>query len=225
MHNPLSSEQANQLDTTEKIQTGFESAECSDSENQEIHDEYFVHKNTEIWIPGHDKNIYKAKVIGHENNRPRVHYVNWNRKYDTTFDSYSVWIYMQLVEKLKQHTVMTDEVNNLIQNAFEKPAQFCFEFSSSGLTQDLARLNLGDNNRADKILSNAEKESLMKEIFPLTNYSVPHENEKLWEDIWNTVCTGRCKFYRLPTGKIGKQYVEMLNCELELFLKSNIPSD
>ena len=227
MHNTLSSEQANQLDTTEKIQTGFESAEFSDSENQEIHDEYFVHKNTEIWIPGHDKNIYKAKVIGHENNRPRVHYVNWNRKYDTTFDSYSVWIYLQLVEKLKQHTVMTDEVNNLIQNAFETPAQFSFESSSSGLTQDLARLDLGDNNRADKILSNAEKESLMKEIFPLknTNYSVPHENEVLWEDIWNTVCTHRCKFYRLPTGKIGKQYVEMLNCELELFLKSNIPSE
>ena len=121
---------------------------------------------------------------------------------------------------------MTDEVNDLIQNAFENPAQFRFESSSSGLTQDLARLNLGDNNRADKILSNVEKESLMKEIFPIknTNYSVPHENEVLWEDIWNTVCTRRCKFYRLPTGKIGKQYVEMLNCELELFLKSNIPS-
>ena len=121
---------------------------------------------------------------------------------------------------------MTDKVNDLIQNAFENPAQFSFESSSSGLTQDLARLYLGDNNRADKILSNAEKESLMKEIFPLknTNYSVPHENEVLWEDIWNTVCTRRCKFYRLPTGKIGKQYVQMLNCELELFLKSNIPS-
>ena len=153
--------------------------------------------------------------------------MNWNKKYDTTFDSYSVWIYLQLVEKLKQHTVMTDEVNDLIQNAFENPAQFRFESSSSGLTQHLARLNLGDNNRADKNLSNAEKESLMKEIFPLknTNYSVPHENEVLWEHIWNTVCTRRCKFYRLPTGKIGKQYVEMLNCELELFLKSNIPSE
>ena len=166
------------------------------AKNQEIHDEYFVHKNTEIWIPGQDKNIYRAKVIGHENNRPRVHYVNWIRKYDTTFDSYSVWIYLQLVEKLKQHTVMTDEVNDLIQNAFENPAQFSFESSSSGLTQDLPRLNLGDNNREDKILSNAEKESLMKEIFPLknTNYSVPHENEVLWEDIWYTVCTRRWKF-------------------------------
>ena len=63
MHNTLSSEQADQLDTTKKIQTGFESAEFSDSENQEIPDEYFVHKNTEIWIPGHDKNIYKAKLL------------------------------------------------------------------------------------------------------------------------------------------------------------------
>ena len=152
--------------------------------------------------------------------------MNWNRKYDTTFDSYSVWIYLQLVEKLKQHTVMNDEVNDLIQNAFENPAQFRFE-SFSGLTQDLARLNPGDNIHANNILSNAEKESLMKEIFPLknTNYSVPHENELLWEDRWNTVCTRRCKFYRLPTGKIGKQYVEMLNCGLEMFLKSNIPSE
>ena len=226
MQKTLSYEQANQIDTTEEIQTGFESAKFSDSENQAIHDEYFVHKNTEIWIPGHDKNIYKAKVFGHENNRPRVHYENWNRKYETTFDSYSVWIYLQLVEKLKQHPVMTDEVNNLIQNAFENHVQFRFE-SSSGLTQDLARLNLGDNIHTDNILSNAEKEPLMKEIFPLknTNYSVPHENEVLWEDRWNTVCTRRCKFYRLPTGKIGKQYVEMLNCELEMFLKSNIPSE
>ena len=118
---------------------------------------FCIHKNTEIWIPGHDKNIYKAKVIGHENNRPGVHYVNWNKKYDTTFDSYSVWIYLQLVEKLKQHTVMTDEVNDLIQNAFENPAQFRFESSSSGLTQRLARLNLGDNNRADKVLSMQRK--------------------------------------------------------------------
>ena len=52
---------------------------------------------------------------------------------------------------------MTDEVNDLIQNAFENPALFSFECSSSGLTQDFARLNLGENNRADKILSNAEK--------------------------------------------------------------------
>ena len=67
----------------------------------------------------------------------------------------------------------------------------------------------------------------MKEIFPLknTNYSVPHENEVLCEDNWNTVSTCRCKFYRLPTGKIGKQYVEMLNCELEMFLKSNFTSE
>ena len=72
MQKALSSEQANQLDTTEELQTGFESAEFNDSENQEKHDEYFVHKNTEIWIPSHDKNIYKARVIGHENNRPRV---------------------------------------------------------------------------------------------------------------------------------------------------------
>ena len=79
MHNTLCSEQAHQLDTTEEIQAGFESVEFSDSENQELHEEYFVHKNTEIWLPGHDKNIYKAKFIGHENNRPRVHYVNWNR--------------------------------------------------------------------------------------------------------------------------------------------------
>ena len=64
MHNTLNSEQANQLDTTEKIQTDFESTGFSDKENQEIHDKYFVHKNTEIWVPGHDKNIYKAKVIG-----------------------------------------------------------------------------------------------------------------------------------------------------------------
>ena len=71
-----------------------------------------------------------------------------------------------------------------------------------------------------------QKESLMK-IFPLksTNYSVPHENEVLWKDIWNTVCTRRCKFYRLPTGKIGKQYIEMLNCEFEMFMKSNIPTE
>ena len=86
--------------------------------------------------------------------------MNWNKKYDTTFDSYSVWIYLQLVEKLKQLTVMTDEVSDLIQNAFENPAQFRFESSSSGLTQGLARLNLGDNNRADKVLSNAERENL-----------------------------------------------------------------
>ena len=61
MHNTLSSEQANQLDTTEKIQTDFESAEFSDSENQEIHDEYFVHKDTEIWIPCHDKKHIQSK--------------------------------------------------------------------------------------------------------------------------------------------------------------------
>ena len=133
MHNTFSSEQANQLDTTEEIHTSFESTEFSDSENQELRDEYFVHKNTEFWIPVHDKIIYKEKVIGHKENRPRVHYVNWNRKYDTTFDSYSVWIYLQVEEKLKQHTVMTDEVNDLIQNAFENPAQFRFESSSSGL--------------------------------------------------------------------------------------------
>ena len=57
MHDTLSSQQANQLDTTEQIQIGFKSTEYSDSENQEIHDDYFVHKNTEIWFPGHDKNI------------------------------------------------------------------------------------------------------------------------------------------------------------------------
>ena len=133
MHKTFSSEQANKLDTTEEIQTSFESTEFSDSENQELRDEYFVHKNTEFWIPVHDKIIYKAKVIGHKENRPRVHYVKWNRKYGTTFDSYSVWIYLQLVEKLKQHTVMTDEVNDLIQNAFENPAQFRLESSSKGL--------------------------------------------------------------------------------------------
>ena len=126
-----------------------------------------------------------------------------------------------------QHTVRTDEVNDLIQNAFENPAQFRFESSSSGLKQDLARLNLSDNNHADNILSDAEKESLMKEIFPLKNrnYSVPHETEVFWEDRWNTVCTRRCKFCRWTTGKLGKQNVEMLNCELELFLKSNISSE
>ena len=63
MHNTLSSDQANPLDTTEKIQTGFESAEFSNSENQEIHDEYFVQKNTEIWIPGHDKTYTKQKLL------------------------------------------------------------------------------------------------------------------------------------------------------------------
>ena len=157
MHNTFSSEPANQFDTTEAIQRGFESAEFSDSENQETHDEYFVHKNTEIWIPCHDKKIYKAKIIGHKNNRPRVHYVNCNRKNDITFDSYSIWVYLQLVEKLKQHTFMTDEVNGLIQNAYENPSQFRFESSSSVLTQKLARLNLGDNNLADNILSDAEK--------------------------------------------------------------------
>ena len=158
--------QANQLDTTEEVQTGFKSAKFSYSENQEKHDEYFVHKNTEIWIPGHNKNIYKAKVIGYKNNRPRVHYVKWRRKYDTIFDSYSVWIYLQLDEKLKQHRVKTDEVNDLIQNAFENNAQFRFESSSSGLTQELARLNLVDNNHADNTLSDAEKKSLIKKIFP-----------------------------------------------------------
>ena len=61
MHNTLSSEQANQLDTTEDIQTGFESAEFSDSENQEIQDEYFAHKNTEIWTPGHDRKNIQSK--------------------------------------------------------------------------------------------------------------------------------------------------------------------
>ena len=78
---------------------------------------------------------------------------------------------------------MIDEVNDLIQNAFENPAQFRFESSSSGLTQDSARLNLGDNNNTDNILSDAQKESLMKEIFPLKNtkYSVPHENNVLSE--------------------------------------------
>ena len=64
-----------------------------------------------------------------------------------------------------QHTVMTYEVNDLIQNAFENPVQFRFESSSSGLIQDLASLNLGDNNHADNILSDAEKESLMKRYF------------------------------------------------------------
>ena len=64
MHNTLSSEQANQIDTTEEIQTGFESVEFSGSGNQEIHDKYFVHKNTEIWIPGHDKKTYtKQKLL------------------------------------------------------------------------------------------------------------------------------------------------------------------
>ena len=87
MHNTLSSEEANQLDTTEEFQTGFESTEYSDSQHQEIQDEYFIHKNTEIMTPGHDKNICKAKVFGHENNRPRVHYVNSNRKHFTLFDS------------------------------------------------------------------------------------------------------------------------------------------
>ena len=57
MQNTLSSEQAHQIDTTEEIQTGFESVEFSDSEIQEMHEEYFVHKNAETWIPGHDKNI------------------------------------------------------------------------------------------------------------------------------------------------------------------------
>ena len=171
--------------------------------------------------------IYKAKIIGHENNRPRVHYVNWNRKYDTTYYSFPVCIHLQLEEKLKQHTVMTDEVNDLIQIAIENPSQFRFESSSSGLTQDLARPNLGDNNHVDNIFSDAKKESLIEEIFPLknTNHSVPHENEVLWEDRWNTVCKRRCKFYRMPTGKIGKQHVEMLNCELEMLPKSNIPSE
>ena len=62
---------------------------------------------------------------------------------------------------------MTDEVNELIQKAFKNPAQFRFESSSSGLTQDLARLNLDDNNHADNILSNTEEESLINEIFQL----------------------------------------------------------
>ena len=112
-------------------------------------------------------------------------------------------------------------------SAIGNPAQFRFDSSFSGLRQYLARLNLRDNNHADKFLSDAEKESSMKEIFLLknTNYIVPHENEVLWEDRWNTVSTRRCKCYRLPTGKIGKQYVEMLNCELEMFLKSNIQSE
>ena len=76
------------------------------------------------------------------------------------FDSYSVWIYLQLVEKLKLRTVMTDEEDHLIQNAFENPKQFKRFESCSGLTQDLARPNLGDNNHADKFfLSDAEKKS------------------------------------------------------------------
>ena len=107
--------------------------------------------------------------------------MNWNRKYDTTYDFFSVCIYLQLEEKLKQHTVMTDEVNDLIQIAIENPSQFRSKSSSSGLTQDLARPNLGDNNHVDNIFSHAEKECLMKEIFPLknTNHSVPHENKVL----------------------------------------------
>ena len=43
MRNTLSSEQADQLDTTEEIQTNFTSAEFSDSEKHEIHVEYFIH--------------------------------------------------------------------------------------------------------------------------------------------------------------------------------------
>ena len=55
--------------------------------------------------------------------------------------------------------------------------------------------------------------------------TMPYENELLRENRWNTVCTRRCKFYRLPTGKFGKECVEMLNCELEMILKSNISSE
>ena len=118
--------------------------------------------------------VYKSKIIDHENNRPRVHCVNWNRKYDTTFESHSVWTYLQLLEKLKQHTVMTDDVDDLIQNAFENPAKFRFESSSSGLIQDLARLiqDLGDNNHADNILSGAEKDYLMKRYFPTQKHKL-----------------------------------------------------
>ena len=63
--------------------------------------ECIVHKNTEIWIPSHNKK-YKAKVIGLKNNRPGVSYVNWNKKYVTTFYTYSVWIRIQMIENLSR---------------------------------------------------------------------------------------------------------------------------
>ena len=110
---------------------------------------------------------------------------------------------------------MADEVNKLIQNAFGNPEQFQrFESSASGLTQDLARLNLGGNNHADKFLSDAEKDSLMKCFHLRTQITACRMRTKCFGKIDGTFCICRCEFYRLPSRKIGKEYVEMLKCEL-----------
>ena len=49
-------EQTHQLETADEMQTCCECVEFSDNENQEIDEDYFFHKNTEISIPGRGKN-------------------------------------------------------------------------------------------------------------------------------------------------------------------------
>ena len=55
MDNTFISEQTHQLETADEMQTCCECVELSDNENQEIDEDYFFHKNTEISIPGRGK--------------------------------------------------------------------------------------------------------------------------------------------------------------------------
>ena len=93
---------------------------------------------------------------------------------------------------------------------------------STGLTQQFCGLAISDD-----VLSCEESNELLVDIFPITDsrFLLPTDNEQDWIDLWQTIVTHPCKLYRIPTGRIGKSYVETLAEEIQLLYSSNVPSE
>ena len=93
---------------------------------------------------------------------------------------------------------------------------------STGLTQQFYGLAISDD-----VLSSEESNELLVDIFPITDsrFLLPTDNEQDWIDLWQTIVTHPCKLYRIPTGRIGKSYVETLAEEIQLLYSSNVPSE
>ena len=65
-----------------------------------------------------------------------------------------------------------------------------------------------------------ETEELFNQCFEKSQESVASLTNEL-KDSWKKITRQPCRLYDMPTGKIGRQYVELLTEELEYFMNSS----